>query len=114
MARTFISLAMIATLLLGGLLSAPDAHADEPFAGTHVADHIAAHGLEHFDEPDHSERDEGNPHPEGHHHNCSFDVPQFARTTNATLFAIALPVHPLAEDTMHSRALDVLKEPPIA
>jgi hypothetical protein len=114
MARTLISLAMIATLLLCELLVAPDAHADQPFAGAHVADHLAAHGSEHYADVDHSDGTNGQSHPDLHHHNCSFDVPTLARLKDISGLPQALPVLPLSDQAPHKRAQDVLKEPPKA
>ena len=114
MARALFSLAMIATLLLGGLLSAPDAHADESFAGAHVADHLAAHGSEHYADVDHSDDTDGQSHPDLHHHNCSFDLPTFFGLKDVNGSARALPVLPLSDQAPHKRAQDVLKEPPKA
>ena len=114
MARALISLAMIATLLLGGLLSAPDAHTDESFAGAHVADHLAAHGSEHYADVDHSDGTDSQSHPDLHHHNCSFDVPTLARLKDMSGLPRALPVMPLSDQAPHKRAQDVLKEPPKA
>ncbi len=114
MARALISLAMIATLLLGGLLSAPDAHADQPFAGAHVADHLAAHGSEHYADVDHTDGTDGQSHPDLHHHNCSFDVPTLARLKDISGLPRALPVLPLSDQALLSRVQDVLTEPPKA
>lgn len=114
MVRALTSLAMIATLFLGGLLSAPDAHADESFAGAHVADHLATHGLEHYADVDHADDTDGQTHPELHHHNCSFDVPTLARLKDISGLPRALPVLPFSDQAPHKRAQDVLKEPPKA
>lgn len=114
MARALTSLAMIATILLGGLLSAPDVHADESFAGIHVVDHLAAHGSEHYTEVDHTGDADGDPHLDFHHHNCSFDVPALAKLRGTSGLAHALPVPALSDQAPHKRAQDVLKEPPKA
>lgn len=114
MARALTSLAMIATILLGGLLSAPDVHADESFAGIHVVDHLAAHGSEHYTEVDHTGDADGDPHLDLHHHNCSFDTPSFSGFRDMTKSAHALPVPPLSDQALSSREQGVLKEPPKA
>jgi hypothetical protein len=114
MARALTSLAMIATLLLCELLVAPDAHADEPFSGVHVADHLAAHGSEHYADVDHSDGTDGQSHPDLHHHNCSFDVPTLARLKDISGLTRALPVLPLSDQGPRKRPQDVLKEPPKA
>lgn len=114
MTRALISLAMIATLVLCELLVAPDVHADEPFSGTHVADHLAAHGSEHYADVDHNDDADGQSHPDLHHHSCSFDVPTLARLKDISGLTLALPVLSLSDQAPHKRAQDVLKEPPKA
>ncbi|MEL6531020.1 MAG: hypothetical protein AAFQ27_13745 [Pseudomonadota bacterium] len=114
MAQALTSLAMIATLLLCELLVAPDAHADEPFSGVHVADHLAAHGSEHYADVDHSDDTDGQSHPDLHHHNCSFDIPTLAKLRDISGLMGALPVLPFSDQAPHKRAQDVLKEPPKA
>ncbi len=114
MVRGLFSLAMIATLLLCELMAVPDAHPDEAFSGAHVADHLAAHGLEHYADEDHTNDSDSQAHPDLHHHNCSFDVPTFARLREASGFARALPILPPSDQAPHSLVQDVLKEPPKA
>ena len=111
--RLSILFTLVASLFISGLALTPDAHAGDGPAMAHVGDHIAAHGMEHFDDSEgHTENGSDSDHPLAHHHNCSMDVPSCikggadARVFDARLFA------PLEDNHLASGALEVLIEPP--
>jgi len=114
MSRLPFFFVLLASLLFSGLTLAPDAHAGENGAMTHVGDHIAAHGMEHFADTGDTEERQDSDHPPAQHHNCSVDLPRAMkentadRTFGANLFA------PLKDALLLSGALKVLIEPPIA
>ncbi len=113
MSRLPIFFVLLASLLFSGLALAPDAHAGENRGMTHVGDHIAAHGMEHFADTGDTEEPQDSDHPPAQHHNCSVDLPRAMkenradRTFGANLFA------PLKDALLVSGALKVLIEPPI-
>ena len=111
--RLSILFTLVASLLISGLALTPDAHAGDGPAMAHVGDHIAAHGMEHFDDSEgHADDGSDSDHPPAHHHNCSMVVPSCvkagadARVFDARLFA------PLEDNHLASGALKVLIEPP--
>lgn len=109
----FPFLAIIA-ILFGSVLSLPDAHASEGESFVHAADHVYAHGADHFDSNDSEPDHDGQDHSATHHHNCSFSLADsgvflgspFARTNSLK--------GPLATSMLTSRAPPVLIQPPKA
>lgn len=114
MLRVFLLVTTLVSLIGCELALTPDFHVGETFAVTHVSDHLADHGTEHFEnsEPDEGER--GVDHSAPHHHNCSFDLPRVHPGDLSDFLASARLAKPFADYPLRSRALEVLIQPPIA
>ena len=112
--RVFLPFLAIVAILFSSMLSLPDAHAAEGESFAHAADHLYAHGADHFDSNDSGPDHDGQDHSATHHHNCSFSLADggvflrspFVRSNNLK--------GPLATSMLASRAPPVLIQPPKA
>lgn len=102
----------IFAILFSSVLSLPDAHAQGGESFAHAADHVYAHGADHFDtevpEPDH----EGQDHSATHHHNCSFSLADTGFLVRSHSWRPDSLKGPLATSSLASLAPPVLIQPP--
>ena len=106
-------LALVA-LLFSNLLMAPDVHADHGERFAHAADHVYAHGAEHFDTEGSDEDRSQQDHEGGQHHNCSFNLSEAGASAGASYLRTDVLKRPLRAPPLASRAPAVPKQPPKA
>ena len=114
MKRNILSFLTLVAMLFSNLLMAPDVHAEQGESFAHAADHVYAHGLEHFD-PDRSDDGEDEQeHAVVHHHNCSFNVAGSVTTKSPPVWHQANLTGPRSTPRLASRKAPVLTQPPKA
>lgn len=106
-------LAFIA-LLFSSMLMVPDVHAGQGEDFAHAADHVYAHGADHFDSGEPSSSPHEQDHPSTHHHNCSFNVAFNSVVTQQVFWQSDSLRGPLASSPLVSRESPVLIQPPKA
>lgn len=114
MNRVLWPLLAIFAILFSSVLSLPDAHAGEGENFAHAADHVYAHGADHFDAQESEEDREGQGHSATHHHNCSFSLSDTGAVVQLHFWRSDSLKGPLATSSLASRAPPVLIQPPKA
>ncbi len=114
MSRIYLPFLAIIAILFSSVLSLPDAHAADGEGFAHAADHVYAHGTNHFDASDPEPVHEGPDHTVTHHHNCSFSLADSGVVLRSAIWRSESLKGPLATSTLTSRAPPVLIQPPKA
>ena len=110
--RKILPFLAVLAILFSSVLSLPDVHAGEGESFAHVADHVYAHGAEHFDSKDPEPDHDGQDHSATHHHNCSFSLADSGVLLRSPFWHSDSLKGPLATSMLASRALPVLIQPP--
>jgi len=105
--------AMIALLFSTGL-TVPDVHAGQGESFAHAADHIYAHGTEHFGSEDSDADQDKYDHSGDHHHNCSFNLNATGPLATGNFWQMNALKSPLCASPLISRTPSVPKQPPKA
>lgn len=109
----FPFLAFVA-LLSSNLLMVPDVHAEQGETFAHAADHVYAHGAEHFDADVPDDDQARQDHAGGHHHNCSFNLSEVGNLGSNDFWHREILKRPLCVAPLVSRMPSVPKQPPKA
>lgn len=112
--RILLPFLAIIAILFGSVLSLPDVHAEEGESFAHAADHLYAHGGDHFDTEDTKPDHEGQNHTATHHHSCSFSLADNGALLQSAFSRSESLKGPLATSSLASRAPPVLIQPPKA
>lgn len=114
LARKILPLLALFAILFGSVLSLPDAHAEAGESFAHAADHLHAHGADHFDAENTAPDHEGQNHAATHHHSCSFNLADNGVLLQSAFSRTESLKGPLATSSLASRAPPVLIQPPKA
>lgn len=114
MRRVIMPLLALVALLFSNLLMVPDVHAEQGETFAHAADHVYAHGTEHFDAdfPDDGQNQQD--HTGAHHHNCSFNLSETGDLASNALLHREKLKRPLRVAALASRMPSVPQQPPKA
>ncbi len=112
--RKILPFLAVLAILFSSVLSLPDVHAGEGEGFAHAADHIYAHGADHFDANDTTPDHDGQAHSATHHHNCSFSLADSGLLLQPAVSYSDRLKGPLATTSLASRAPPVLIQPPKA
>ena len=112
--RKILPFLAVLAILFSSVLSFPDVHAGEGASFAHAADHIYAHGADHFDTNDATPDHDGQDHSATHHHNCSFILAGSSVPLRSPFWRSDNLRAPLATSSLASRAPPVLIQPPKA
>lgn len=114
MRRLILPFLAFVALLFSNLLMVPDVHAEQGETFAHAADHVYAHGAEHFDADVPDDDQTRQDHAGGHHHNCSFNLSEVGNLVSNAFWHRETLKRPLRVASLASRMPSVPKQPPKA